>query len=386
MSGSAVLPHELLRPSRYHPCRFSRQTVLLTIEPMAQMSGSSPATSTEVDFAGAEFSDALFFVFAHVPLSEVFVSRGVCHEWRRSIDDCRSSSDFWRFLACTAASGQPPSDDATPLTAGVTWEALARSLACSPMPSFQRRLMQQNASAPPLFNMGEIRRMLEALVVLGELAVVDCPQTPLTTFITQELKSIASLTVYTACSQKPPYVDGASLASMLADASLAGRGLQRVVYGWWRKEAGALAARVRERISGAPAAAQALALQRFAGFVKFMVSVALPYIDRSYVRTFCSSHLRMLSVAEIGAHAVAAVAAAAAAAAAAADVAMDAGVPLLPLPPVPPLPPDDVTLGPDGEVDEEALLTLTTARMLNPLQLPAEVASIHAMAYHAINA
>lgn len=345
-----------------------------------------PPTEGEADFAAAEFSDALFFVFAHTSLSEVFVSRGVCHEWRRSIDNCRSSSVFWRLLACTHASGQPPPDDATPLSAGAAWEAMARSLAYSPMRSFHKRLMQQkDTSAPPLFNMGEIRRMLEALVVLGELAVVDCPHTPLTTFITQDLKSIASLTVYTACSQKPPYVDGASLASMLADASLAGRGLQRVIYGWWRKEAGALAARVRERIGGAPAAAQALALQRFAAFVKFMVSVALPYIDRSYVRTFCSSHLRMLSVTEIGAHAVAAVAAVAAAA----GVAVGADVPLLPLspvPPVPPLPHDDVTLGPDGEVDEEAMLTLTTARMLNPLLLPAEVVSIQATAYHAINA
>ena len=342
---------------------------------------------TVPDFAAPEFSDALFFVFAHTSLSEVFVFRGVCHEWRRSIDNCQSSSVFWRFLACTHASGQPPSDDATPLSAGTTWEAVARSLACSPMPSFQRRLMQQkDMTAPPLFNLEEIRRMLEALVVLGELAVVDCPHTLLTTFITQELKSIASLTVYTACSQKPPYVDGASMASMLADAALAGRGLQRVVYGWWRKEAGALAARVRERIGGAPAAAQALALQRFAAFVKFMVSVALPYIDRSYVRTFCSSHLRILSIKEIGAHAVAAVAAAAAAAVAASGVAVDAGVPFSPVPPVPPLPHDDVTLGPDGEVDEEALLTLTTARMLNPLLLPAEVVSVHVMAYHAINA
>lgn len=344
-----------------------------------------PPSEGEADFAAAEFSDALFFVFAHTSLSEVFVSRGVCHEWRRSIDNCRSSSVFWRLLACTHASGQPPPEDATPLSAGATWEAVARSLACSPMPSFKKRLMEQKDVAPLLFNTGEIRRMLEALVVLGELAVVDCPHTPLTTFITQDLKSIASLTVYTACSQKPPYVDGASLASMLADASLAGRGLQRVIYGWWRKEAGALAARVRERIGGAPAAAQALALQRFAAFVKFMVSVALPYIDRSYVRTFCSSHLRMLSVTEIGAHAVAAVAAVAAAA----GVAVGADVPLLPLspvPPVPPLPHDDVTLGPDGEVDEEALLTLTTARMLNPLLLPAEVVSIQATAYHAINA
>ena len=194
--------------------------------------------------------------------------------------------------------------------------------------------------------------------------------------------------MYTACSQKPPYADGASLASMLADESLAGRGLQRIVYGWWRKEAGALAGRVIERLGGAPAAAQALALQRFAAFVKFIVSVALPYLDRSYVRTFCSSHLRMLSVAEIGAHAVAAVAAAAtaAAAAAAASGSVDADVPLLPVPPVPPLPRDDVTLGPDGEVDEEALLALTTARMLNPLLLSAEVVPVQAVAFDAINA
>ena len=343
---------------------------------------------TGADFTAAEFSDALFFVFAHVPLAEVFVSRAVCREWRRSIDNCRSSSVFWRFLACTHASGQPPSDDATPLSAGKTWEAMARSLACSPMPSFQRRLMQQkDTPVPPLFSTGEIRRMLEALVVLGELAVVDCPHTPLAAFITQELKSTASLTVYTACSQKPPYADGTSLASMLADASLAGRGLQRIVYGWWRKEAGALAGRVIERLGGAPAAAQALALQRFAAFVKFIVSVALPYLDRSYVRTFCSSHLRMLSVAEIGAHAVAAVAAvSAAAAAAAASGSVDADVPLLPVPPVPPLPRDDVTLGPDGEVDEEALLALTTARMLNPLLLSAEVVPVQAVAYDAINA
>ena len=294
------------------------------------------------DFAAAEFSDALFFVFAQVPLAEVFVSRAVCREWRRSIDNCRSSSVFWRFLACTHASGQPPSDDATPLSAGKTWEAMAWSLACSPMPSFQRRLMQQkDTPVPPLFSTGEIRRMLEALVVLGELAVVDCPHTPLAAFITQELKSTASLTVYTAASASTPYADGTSLASMLADASLAGRGLQRIVYGWWRKEAGALAGRVIERLGGAPAAALALALQRFAAFVKFMVSVALPYLDRSYVRTFCSSHLRMISVAEIGAHAVAAVAAVAAAAAAASG-SVDADVPLLPVPPVPPLPRDDV--------------------------------------------
>lgn len=253
------------------------------------------------------------------------------------------------------------------------------------MPSFQRRLMQQkDTAAPPLFSTGEIRRMLEALVVLGELAVVDCPHTPLASFITQELKSTASLTVYTACSQKPPYTDGTSLASMLADASLAGRGLQRIVYGWWRKEAGALAGRVIGRLGGAPAAAQALALQRFAAFVKFIVSVALPYLDRSYVRTFCSSHLRMLSVAEIGAHAVAAVSAAVAAAASSGSV--DADVPLLPVPPVPPLPRDDVTLGPDGEVDEEALLALTTARMLNPLLLSAEVVPVQAVANDAINA
>ena len=96
----------------------------------------------------------------------------------------------------------------------------------------------------------------------------------------------------------------------------------------------------------------------------------------------------MLSVAEIGAHAVAAVAAAAtaAAAAAAASGSVDADVPLLPVPPVPPLPRDDVTLGPDGEVDEEALLALTTARMLNPLLLSAEVVPVQAVAYDAINA
>ena len=44
------------------------------------------------------------------------------------------------------------------------------------------------------------------------------------------------------------------------------------------------------------------------------------------------------------------------------------------------------TLGPDGEVDEEALLALTTARMLNPLLLSAEVVPVQAVAYDAINA
>ena len=47
---------------------------------------------------------------------------------------------------------------------------------------------------------------------------------------------------------------------------------------------------------------------------------------------------------------------------------------------------ETVTLGPDGEVDEEALLALTTARMLNPLLLSAEVVPVQAVAYDAINA
>ena len=156
--------------------------------------------------------------------------------------------------------------------------------------------------------------------------------------------------------------------SQPSDPASSGRGMQRVIYGWWRKEAGALAARVHERMADAPPPEQALALQRFTALVKFMVSVVLPYIDRSYVRNLCSSTLRVLSVAEIGAHAVAAVAA---------GVGVDVGVGVgvcagavagarAPCTP-PPLPQDDVVLGAGGEVDEEALLALTTARLLNPL-------------------
>ena len=142
--------------------------------------GSSAALPAAADYSAAEFGDALFSVFAHLPLSEVFVPRGVCREWRRSIDDCTSNSLFWRSLACAHAGGHPPSDAATPLAAG-TWEAVARILARSPLPSFQKRLMQQkDVSATPLFAAEEMCRLLEALVVMGELAVVDCPQTPQT--------------------------------------------------------------------------------------------------------------------------------------------------------------------------------------------------------------
>lgn len=294
-------------------------------------SSSREASAQSADFAGGEFGDALFSVFAHLPLKTVFVSRQVCREWRRSIDGCSSNSKLWRTLACQQAGGQAPSEHAAPLADG-TWEAVARTLARSPLPSFQRRLLQsKDPTFQQPFTGAEIKQMLETLSLLGELAVVDCPQTPLGNFFTQDLKSVTSLAIYMACSQKP------------ADPSFAGRGLQRSVYGWWRKEAVELAARIRQRMSGAAPEVRARAQERLTMFVKLMVSVALPYVDRSYVRTFCSSTLRVLSVKEIGEYALAAAAAGA--------------EPL-------PLPQDDVILDARGDIDEEALLALTTSRLL----------------------
>jgi hypothetical protein len=288
------------------------------------------APALPADFGGGEFGDALHSVFSSLPLQTVFRTREVCREWRRSIDGCSANSRFWRTLACQQTAGQVPRTEAAPLADG-NWKAVARKLAQSPLPDFQKRLLQSKDPAfQKPFTNAEVKKMLETLSIMGELAVVDCQQTPLSSFFTQELKSVTSLAIYMACSQKP------------ADASFAGRGLQRSVYGWWRHEAGRLAARIRKRMTGATPAAQALAQERLAAFIKLMVSVALPYVDRSYVRTFCTSTLRVLSVKEIGEHALAAAA---------------------PGPP-PPMPQDDVVLDDTGGVDEEALLALTTSRLL----------------------
>ena len=86
-----------------------------------------------------------------------------------------------------------------------------------------------------------------------------------------------------------------------------------------------------------------------------MVAVALPYVDRSYVRIFSSSTLRVLSVKAIGAHAVACCAPPPEEGAEATDSGWGA---------MPPPPEDDVALDASGEVDEAALLALGSARML----------------------
>ena len=55
----------------------------------------------------------------------------------------------------------------------------------------------------PPFKTEESRSLLDALMAVGTIAVVDCPETPLGAFFTAELKSVTSLAIYQACSQKP---------------------------------------------------------------------------------------------------------------------------------------------------------------------------------------
>lgn len=307
---------------------------------------------SDANFGGAAFGDALQIVYLHLTLAEVFRCKRVCRVWRDAIDDCSASSGFWRDLCCRHACGRAPrTRRPQEWDAPKDWLAVARACARDPLPSLKARLVNQpqtlthdgSALAAP-FEAAEVERLLDTLATLGELAIVDCPDEPLIDFFSTETRSLVSLAVYLACSQKP------------ADPTAAGRGLQRTVYSWWRREAPALAARVRRRTGGAPPAVRARAAERLAAFVKFMVAVALPYVDRSYVRIFSSSTLRVLSVKAIGTHAVACCAPPPEEGA---EAAADCGWGAMPPPPE-----DDVALDAAGEVDEAALLALGSARML----------------------
>lgn len=178
------------------------------------------------DFGGAAFGDALQIVYAHLPLAEVFGCRAVSHVWRDTIDDCSAVSGFWRELCCRHACGRALSSRRLQeWEAPNDWLAVARACARDPLPGLQARLVNQpqtlthdgSALAAP-FEAAEVERLLDTLATLGEMAIVDCPDEPLIRFFSTEMRSLVSLAIYLACSQKP------------ADPTAAGRGLQRTVY------------------------------------------------------------------------------------------------------------------------------------------------------------